>query len=124
MQFKSQQGFSLIELLIVITIMGLLGSIVMPNSFQMLEQHQAHLEQKKLIGFLQEQKYQAYLRETVINLEFAGTELTASNGTSIQFEFINADYQQIEVSELGRFKQEQVTYYLRGHYVEKVLGDL
>ena len=48
---KHLSGFSLIELLIVITIMGLITSIVMPQSFNMIEQHESLVEQRKLVDF-------------------------------------------------------------------------
>lgn len=123
-KLKKPRGFSLIELMIVITIMGLLASIVMPETFKMLEQHQAQLEQKKLIDFFKEQKVQAYLMETPVTIEFAGSEISSSLGQYLIFEFISADHQVIEISQLGNFRQDFVSYQLRNRDVELLLGDL
>lgn len=117
-------GFSLIELLIVMSIMGLLASIVLPESFNMLEQHQAQLEQKKLVDFFKDQKYQAYLLETQVDIELGGSSLQSSLGQELVFEFISAEYQVIEINELGRFEQDYIVYLLRDTQVEKQLGDL
>lgn len=110
--------------MIVITIMGMLASIVLPESFNMLEQHQAQLEQKKLVDFFKDQKYQAYLLETEIEIEFSGSNLESSLGHALSFEFVNADYQNITISELGSFNDDFIYYTLRGREVEKQLGDL
>lgn len=123
-KLTKSRGFSLIELMIVITIMGLLASIVMPETFKMLEQHQAQLEQKKLIDFFKEQKVQAYLMETPVTIEFAGSEINSSLGHYLIFEFINTDHQVIEISQLGNFRQDFVSYQLRNRDVELLLGDL
>lgn len=121
---KQKRGFSLIELLIVISIMGLITSIVVPETFTMLEQHQAHLEQKQLVDFLKKQKYQAYLLEQPISIEFIGAEMKSSLGSSIAFEHIYSDSQTITITELGNFDQDAVSFYFRGRPTEKVLGDL
>lgn len=118
------RGFSLIELMIVLSIMGLLASVVMPEAFNMLEQHKAQLEQKRLVDFFQRQKHQAYLQETKVIIELAGTSVTSSLDEALEFEFIDADYQRIDVNELGRFDSDIISYNLRGRPVEKVLGDL
>lgn len=117
-------GFSLIELLIVISIMGMLVSIVMPDAFKMLEQHKAQVEQRKLVDFFREHQHQAYLHQQPVTIEFAGTELKSSLGHILVFEHISSDFQQIDISELGSFYQEFVHYRLRNQYVEKALGTL
>ncbi len=121
---KFKNGFSLIELLIVITIMGLLASIVMPETFNMLEQHEAQVEQRKLVDFFREHKHQAYLHQEPITIEFAGTHLQSSTGNSISFEHITTDFQRVNITELGSFEQELVYFQLRGKYVEKELFGL
>lgn len=96
----------------------------MPNSFQMLEQHQARLEEKRLVEFFRSQKYQAYLLETPISIELAGSGVSSSLGKELSFEHISSEPQKIEISELGNFKQVGITYSVRKRLVEKVLGDL
>lgn len=104
--------------------MGLLASIVMPETFNMLEQHEAQVEQRKLVDFFKEHKHRAYLHKEAITIEFAGSYLESSVGNSLQFKHISTDYQKIEVTELGSFKQPFIAYYLRGREVEKTLGGL
>lgn len=121
---RKASGFSLIELLIVITIMGLLASIVMPETFNMLEQHEAQVEQRKLVDFFKDQKHQAYLHQEPVTIEFAGTSLESSIGSSLNFKHITTDYQKIDVTSYGAFKQDFVYFQLRGRAVEKALSGL
>lgn len=104
--------------------MGLLGSIVMPNSFNMLEQHKAQLEQKKLIDFFRQQQYQAYLLETRVSIEFAGAYISSSLDQALTFSLISAEHQQFTINDLGNFEQAQVRFFLRQQPIARNLGEL
>ncbi len=102
----------------------MLASVVMPETFNMLEQHQAQVEQKQLIDFFKEKKYQAYLLEQPITIEFAGAELKSSLNDSLVFEHIYSEAQEIDITEQGNFVQDTVSYYFRDNLKYQPLGDL
>ena len=104
--------------------MGLITSIVMPETFNMLEQHEAQVEQRKLVDFFKKQKHQAYLHQEPISIEFVGAHLTSSLGDSLDFKHITTEYQQIGVTTYGSFTQGMIYYQLRGQTVEKELTGL
>ena len=104
---KSRFGFSLIELLIVITLMSLILGLVAPLGFNMVQKAQAQTEylalQQKVFGF----SNQAFVSGHIVELQFAQESMTV----------IRHRYQQ----ESSRFSEKHVFDYIEVSQPSRVL---
>ncbi|MEM3828965.1 MAG: type II secretion system protein [Conexivisphaerales archaeon] len=60
-QNNSQNGFTLIEMLIVLIIIGMLFSITMPVSYSVYQRYQASLKAQKILIYLDSLRLKAFL---------------------------------------------------------------
>ena len=69
------QGFTLVELLIVLVLIGLTSSVVLPNMWQQLEQVQRYSEKKQLLSLLQYARQYTLYTGKALTLVSQGQEL-------------------------------------------------
>jgi len=100
---KALRGFTLIELMIVIMLLGLVMSLVGPLTFQQVETARARSEQENLKRWLRQQSFFVYSRKESIELDFDGKALylkkaDGSRETLKQFNYLFFPPQQIRLN--------------------------
>lgn len=83
-----QKGFSLIELLVVMAIIGIVLSVVAPNIFQFKLRFEIQKEQKDLATFVSRQSYNSYFHEKAQTISFIGNKISGSLGAERHFQYL------------------------------------
>jgi prepilin-type N-terminal cleavage/methylation domain-containing protein len=132
-QYQQLAGMTLIELLIVITIMGFLSSLVVPDVRNQLERASAQEEFMRLQSELNTASFLAFSKGGNVTVIASGSELTISRSTSEQkrhqysylffdpkqeFEYLNSGYatrEKLTVTQRGRVKEIDLNKGFRGN---------
>ena len=132
-QYQQLAGMTLIELLIVITIMGFLSSLVVPDVRNQLERASAQEEFMRLQSELNTASFLAFSKGGNVTVIASGSELTISRSTSEQkrhqysylffdpkqeFEYRNSGYatrEKLTVTQRGRVKEIDLNKGFRGN---------
>lgn len=132
-QYQQLAGMTLIELLIVITIMGFLSSLVVPDVRNQLERASAQEEFMRLQSELNTASFLAFSKGGNVTVIASGSELTISRSTSEQkrhqysylffdpkqeFEYLNSGYatrEKLTVTQRGRVKEIDLNKRFRGN---------
>ncbi|MFC4656857.1 Tfp pilus assembly protein FimT/FimU [Rheinheimera marina] len=106
MSVKSSRGFTLIELMIVIMLLGLVMSLVGPLTMQQVDSARARSEQESLQRWLRQQSFEAYTRQQAVQLSFDGKGVYAydADGRRIllkQFSYLFFTPQHVELNVNG-----------------------
>ena len=125
-------GMTLIELLIVITIMGFLSSLVVPDVRNQIERASAQEEFMRLQSELNTASFLAFSKGGNVTVIASGSELTISRSNSEQkrhqysylffdpkqeFEYLNSGYatrDKLTVTQRGRLKEIDLNRAFRG----------
>lgn len=111
---NNSKGFSLIELLVVMAIIGILLSVVTPNIFQFKTRFEIQREQKKLEQFIAKQSYNSYFHEQAQTISFVGNQVTGSLGDIVSFEYLTFIEDEFVINRFGAFPQMKLTYLANG----------
>ena len=89
MHFSTSNGFTLIEMLVVLIITTALLSLVTPNLFHAYDKIRASTEEQRLVDLIENIKMKAFLREVSYTLVFDNKVLYVKNHTlRVSFRFI------------------------------------
>lgn len=84
---KCESGFSLIELLVALLILGLITGIVAPNAFSWLDSRKSASMRTEVTASLALLPIQARLQGTILTIETEkDLNIQAENGVSVSFE--------------------------------------
>lgn len=86
MKNSQSSGFTFIELLIVISIIGLIFSIVVPFSQARYEKYKGTIEAEKVLLFLSEMRRKAFLYGKEIEIDSKEGALVTSEGNTFKVE--------------------------------------
>lgn len=103
---KAKQGFTLIELMIVLAIVGSAIALVGPNLFKAYDNTQRRAEQKDLDDLLQAISYKAFINNRAVEIRFSDNTIRygyqdTNKRITLTFEWLTFPNQQIRVSEYG-----------------------
>ncbi len=116
-----QKGFTLIEILIVLVILGLGVSLVGPRMFATYEKVQSSVEEQKLTLILESVSMKAFLRRTPFTIEFHDNILQIKGQHArINFKLICFPRESITYNRNGFSNTEKITYVVRG--INKVVN--
>jgi prepilin-type N-terminal cleavage/methylation domain-containing protein len=107
-------GFSLIELLVVITIISSLGALVGPSLFKQVNKIQVVSDEKKLLQILKQLSHKAFLSGKPITIQLKHKELgyfysdEPSNYVQKDFTFIQFSEQTLRLNENGFIQPNSV----------------
>ena len=84
-QDKNDQGFTLIELMVVLFIFGIVAALAAPNFIGMLSRNQVNAALSTLVGAIKETQRQAMLNNTVcrININTSTNKLSGNPGNCL-----------------------------------------
>lgn len=103
-------GFSLIELLVVLSIMGLTMSFVAPNVFSLKTRFDIQAEKKHLRLYIQEQSYKSYFHESPQVINFVGNQVISELSAPLTFEYLAFPQQSLTVTKYGKFDDFTLAY--------------
>jgi len=79
-KIRKDRGFTLIELVIVIMIVGILVSIAMSNYSTVARRNRIYSDLNKISSFLQNKRLQAFSQKQTVTLTLGGNTLTSAPG--------------------------------------------
>lgn len=114
----TQRGFSLVELLIVMALMGLVLSLVGPLGMKQIERSEAVYESMQLQQLLNRAAQQAYVQAKPVELQLDGKQLLGSDGQHVllnqSFSHIFFPRQLVQINRNGFASQPQISALVRG----------
>jgi len=122
------RGFTLIELIIVLTIMAMLMGLVGPLMISSLEKSQAKVEAMTFSNWLKKVSFKALMRSEPLILVLNGKQARLENEQQ-QLKLVNFDYlffqpQTVRFNSKGFPEQTRLVYQLRGDRRELALMDI
>jgi len=111
----AQSGFTLIELMVVLVIVGALVSLVGPSIFKRLDKTKTMAEEKKLRSILEAAKITAFSRKTPILIGFENNTLTIMDKAdtpvdSTRFDHLVFEENRIRFNANGFPDKKQIRY--------------
>lgn len=111
-------GFSLIELMVVLVIISLFMSIIGPEVFKMIDSSEARSEKSKLFNISEKAKIKAFASRKRIKILTSGNFLKIYSGKKDEkvFEFKHLSFPdgEIDVNENGFFEKSSLVFKLNG----------
>ncbi|MBQ4860831.1 prepilin-type N-terminal cleavage/methylation domain-containing protein [Pseudoalteromonas sp. MMG013] len=105
LNYRGENGFSLMELLIVMTIMGLLMSIVAPLSLSAISKSEARVELQETKNWLRVLRNKAFLTQTEYKIQVARNNAILIESESVKlnktFEHLNFEPVVIKINSFG-----------------------
>lgn len=110
-----RQGFTLLELLVVMTLIGFMAGVAVPRMFLAAESVSAAAEEHALADMVKEVKFYAYLRHAPQLLIFEGRYIFRDEGRSTAAEFTHLRFpnQRITWNTNGFSEKRRLEYTLR-----------
>lgn len=99
-----QSGFTLLELLTVVAIIGLASSLIAPDMLALYESYQVREERGVLKGILKKVSYQNFLSDSSATLKFNQQTLKIVRGEteqSLEYQFIHFIPTEIKLNKKG-----------------------
>ena len=120
---RFSQGFTLIEILVVMLIVSLGASLVGPRLFGVYEKIQASVEEQKLVDLLAMVKMRAFLRQTPYSIETDRNILKIKDEKAgVVFSWITFPNAGVTFNGNGFPDANSITYFIRGK--KKVINAL
>lgn len=112
LNYRGEHGFSLMELLIVMTIMGLLMSIVAPLSLSAISKSEARVELQEVKIWLKELGNEAFITQLPITVQFDRNIANVTSDYKIQdikiFKDIYFKTDTVYINSFGEMQPEKV----------------
>ena len=104
------RGFSLIELLVVMVILGVTLSVVAPNIFALKTRFDIEAEKKLIKQFLYQQSYASYFQEEEQSIDFIGALVVSSFENELTLKHLSFPKQVIYIDRYGKFPLFELKY--------------
>lgn len=119
MRLSGQKGFSLLELLTVMIIVGISSSLVAPNMFASYEKIKSYAEEKKLAALITSVRYRAFFRQVPQVVHCAENVLSLNeNEFRFEFNYLNFPETSITFNGHGFADQSVLVYQIRDQMSE------
>jgi len=112
---KSENGFTLIELMIVMLIVGLLTAMVGPFAINSLEKAQAKQEMLSMKNWLRKISYRAFSTGRSYTVKLSGKEIALYDDNDLQSVLVNKTFESLF------FQPQNLTYNKKGFVTPNIL---
>lgn len=119
-------GFTMIELMIVLIIMGMMMAIVAPVSMQAIERSEAKVELQELKNWIKQLANQAVLTSTPITLELDGGEAKLTGDKLLEVQKLNYVVfakKSLKINQFGIAVPQQVEASFKGEKLILKVGE-
>ena len=121
-EFKvNVKGFTLIELMVVMAIVGVLSSLVIPFTVEMVNKAQVKQEVQELSLHIKRIRGETFAKGKRVELVFDGNEMSVGD-IVVTFEHLQFPSQQLMVSRMGLVSPATVDYLLADQVMQLNLG--
>ncbi|RXE84537.1 MULTISPECIES: prepilin-type N-terminal cleavage/methylation domain-containing protein [Pseudoalteromonas] len=104
MSLSKQKGFTLVELLIVLVLVGLTSSVVLPNMWGQLEQVKRYSEKQQLKSLLEYAKQYSIYRGRDLEVRIEGFNIEVWEAGRVQIPQPEVEYESSEKANISALK--------------------